>query len=515
VSPRVDPHDVQGNVLRGYGRFGFPRSRYVFFRIEDAAGGRRFVRQLLGVLTSGAPWSGPGSAGAARPRATTNAAFTYAGLAALGVPEASLRGFPGDFAMGMRARASLLGDDGPSAPEHWDPIWREREPVHLCVSIYAASPTDLEQRHDELLFMAQASGGVRALGGHRGDAGELCDHQDACALYENGRPTAKEHFGYVDGLSDPYFEGSLSNPESVLGGGKRTGAAVDTPEGWAPLATGEFLLGYPDEARECARAPEPQLLARNGTFMVYRKLHQNVASFARTLETLGKGHGGPEWVAAKFAGRWRGGAPLANFATQDSAEAFAAQLAASPSGSPAYRALRRQLLGFDFASDAQGARCPLGSHIRRSNPRAALAHGSEAAFDTPGALVDRRRMLRRGLPYGAAGTPPRDDGNHGLIFVALGAAIERQFEFVQQQWLNYGNDLQLSSEKDPLLGNHGRDVAGQGQGKFIVQGDAAQGRPPLFCGQLPRFVETRGGDYFFVPSLTALRMLAAGSIDVI
>ena len=154
----------------------------------------------------------------------------------------------------------------------------------------------------------------------------------------------------------------------------------------------------------------------------------------------------------------------------------------------------------------------MGAHIRRINPRGALEVGKEA-FNTPGALVNRRRILRRGLPYGEVSDESRDDGDHGIIFMAINASISRQFEFVQQQWINYGNDFSLANDRDPLLGNHGVDGDGNPDGRMILEVDPKDGKPPFFCVGIPRFVETRGGDYFFVPSLTALHMLAGGIVD--
>ncbi len=117
--------------------------------------------------------------------------------------------------------------------------------------------------------------------------------------------------------------------------------------------------------------------------------------------------------------------------------------------------------------------------------------------------------MRRGLPYGPyvpEGQPVRDEDDRGIIFMALGASLFRQFEFVQQQWVQYGNDAHQGNDKDVLLGNHGD------RGKFVIQGTDA-GNPPFVCGHLPDFVELRGGDYFFLPSITALRMIASGSVD--
>ena len=170
------------------------------------------------------------------------------------------------------------------------------------------------------------------------------------------------------------------------------------------------------------------------------------------------------------------------------------------------------MVAYNYDHDLDGARCPLGAHVRRINPRGALEDGKEA-FKTPGALVNRRRILRRGLPYGEVKDGNRNDGDHGIIFMVINASISRQFEFVQQQWINYGNDFKLANDKDPLLGNHGVDADGKPDGRMMLEGDPKGGEPPFFCSGIPRLVETRGGDYFFVPSLTALCMLADGIVD--
>ena len=163
----------------------------------------------------------------------------------------------------------------------------------------------------------------------------------------------------------------------------------------------------------------------------------------------------------------------------------------------------------DFRFDLMGYKCPIGAHIRRINPRGSLEFGQDGAYDTPGALDDRRRILRRGLPYGVVRDRSRDDGNHGVIFMALNTSIERQFEFVQQQWINYANDSKEGSDKDVLLGNHS-DPHGACPSKMVIHADPKSGLPPYFVDQIPRLVETRGGDYFFIPSMTALRMIAGG-----
>jgi Dyp-type peroxidase family len=526
----LDLHDVQGNIIKAYGRYGFPLGRYILFRINQAEHGRAFISALGPSITTSAAWRQGGSLtdGTAIPEVTTNIAFTYHGLRELGVPRASLQSFPDEFAMGMRARRDILGDDGSSAPEHWDPVWTEDEPPHVLIWINGRDAACLERRYREILaLVAGTGGGVQLLTGHRGAGGrEDLPYQEASAIYLDGEPTSKEHFGYTDGINNPFFKGSGEHEANVIGGGKVTHLPAETPAGWEPLETGEFLLGYKDEALECPEAPIPKLLSHNGTFLVYRKLHENVGSFDDYLAHVGREcPGGPEELAAKFAGRWRNGAPLAKFPTEKAANEFAAQWAKAKAdintaktrpereaAKQRFAELNVQFVAFDYNHDLEGARCPVGAHVRRTNPRSALEFGQSFAFRTPGAISNRRRIIRRGLPYGDS-TKRTDDGDHGIIFMAINASIRRQFEFIQQQWVNYANDFKLGNDKDPLIGNHGLTESGVADGRMVVQSDPNDPRPPFFCNKLPRFVETRGGGYFFIPSLTALRMIGEGNID--
>jgi Dyp-type peroxidase family len=528
----LDLHDIQGNIVKAYGRYGFPKGRYVLFSVCEGEAGRAFVLALAPWITTSAPWREGGYRGhrSAIPKITTNIAFSYRGLKALGVPRASLQTFPDEFAMGMQARRDILGDDGASAPETWDPVWTSELPVDILIAINGQDDECLEQRYQEVVSLAEQSrGGVILLKGHSGPGGRKdLPYQAASAIYVDGQPSAKEHFGYTDGIGDPFFKGAGSHESNLIGGGKVTRQSPEGRLGWEPLETGEFILGYKDEAFECPEAPSPKLLSHNGTFMVYRKLHENTGSFDAYLDHVGQEFpGGKEALAAKFAGRWRNGAPITKFPTEQEANAFAerwskAKADIASTKDPVERArkkdqfaeLNRQFAAFDYRDDMAGGRCPMGAHIRRANPRSALEFDHADAFETPGALSNRRRIIRRGLPYGESYTPEqrKDEQDHGIIFMALGASIRRQFEFVQQQWMNYGNDFQLANEKDALIGNHGKDARGP-CGAMVVQSDPKSQEPPFFCSKIPRLVETRGGEYFFIPSLTALRMIGEGSID--
>ena len=532
MKTELNLHDIQGNVLKTYARQDFSYARYVLLGINQPAMGRRFIRDLLPLVTTAAPWARPGDDGEAmaKPRATTNIAFSYHGLKRVELPEKSLHSFPEEFSMGMRERGDILGDTGRNAPAYWDPVWNRKDGrVDIWLSINGQSPQDIEDRYGKILeILENANGGVILLTGHRGDddADDL-PYQDAGALRDgNGEPTPKEHFGYVDGISNPFFEGTLTDPAYVLGAGKPTRKSPESLSGWEPLETGEFILGHRDEAQELPRAPVPRSLSYNGSYLVYRKLHENVGSFNRYIEEQGK-HlpDGAEQVAAKFAGRWRNGAPITTFSTRKDADRFIKKVEAAKKemaqarnritksvARVKYVRLLSKFVGFNYDDDLAGSRCPVGAHARRTNPRGALEFGVKNAFDTPGALTNRRRLLRRGLPYGKSDHDSRDDGNHGIIFMAIGASIERQFEFIQQQWINYGNDFKLANEKDPLMGNHDND-AGTGTGRMIFPAEPGSGQAPHLCSGIPQFVETRGGGYFFLPSLTALRMIGQGIVD--
>jgi Dyp-type peroxidase family len=331
---------------------------------------------------------------------------------------------------------------------------------------------------------------------------ELAATQEGGALIdpETNAFTDREHFGYADGIGNPDIAGD--GWPSPAGSGKS-----DNKGGWTPLAAGEFILGVPDEAGELPAAPTPVGLARNGTYLCLRKLHEHVGRFRRWLQDEGKSYpGGPELLAAKVVGRFRDGTPLSR----------------SPHGPVGYDLQKRmdprvipQLTDFVYGDDAEGARCPMGAHIRRVNPRDSLG------FD--GVLVDRRRIIRRGAPYGEwipEATPldevdrldradAEHESRHGVMFMSISASIERQFEFVQREWMNYGNDFRQGNDRDPLLGN--RD----GQDRMIIQSDPANPDAPAphFCVGLPQFVTTRGGEYFFIPGIEALRSIARGTTE--
>jgi deferrochelatase/peroxidase EfeB len=532
----MDLGDIQGNIVKAYGRYGFPFARHVLYHVSAAEVGRQFVTDITPLVTTSMPWSDPSTI----PLVTTNVAFTYEGLRHLDVPDDTLHGFADEFSMGMKARRDIIGDTGPNHFSRWDPIWNaeeygEAQHVHILISINGKTEATVEGRYQQIgRILSQAiaklpevkGAGVTQLVGHRGGGVDNLPYQPSAAL--TGRAD-KEHFGYSDGISGTFFRDCGEDPRLVVGGGKPTGKDPRTIEGWDPLEPGEFIFGHPDESGAYPEAPGPPLFSRNGTYLVYRKLHQNVASFNSYLEDVGaRFPGGKEALAAKLAGRWRNGAPLARFPAEAEANQFVNEVTALQQRARAKIAtvpeqsrldeLKLQFVAFDYVDDIEGARCPFGAHTRRTNPRSALEFAQKGAFGkpafaTPGALTNRRRILRRGLPYGLVEEHPTDEGDHGVIMMILNADLSRQFEFVQQQWVNFGNDFRLANDKDPIIGNHGINEACRAAGRMVIEGDKQTNTPPYFCSNMPTLVETRGGDYFFVPSMTCLRMIGLGIVD--
>ena len=460
------------------------------------------------------------------------------GLRALDLPTRTLRLLPDEFIDGMGCRADILGDVEGSAPQRWDPVWRSHldgavRPVHVWVSLNVGANSDgtpLPELGQWTAWLqelaAKSNGGVALLAGHGSDGQGLW--QDSAALMCPGPdgtmvPQPKEPFGFTDGISDPVFRGQFqadAEARAVIGAGKIAEGPYDPKTSWKALETGEFILGQVDEGQEFPVATQPPGFARNGTFMVWRKLRQDVPGFEaemRRQAALWKQVTGIaddveayETVSAKLVGRWRSGIPL--LAAPSWADHQRLMTEWADCIDPALRkprddarhqerlaAFARLLTGFRYGDDPDGAKCPFGAHIRRANPRDML---DPLLSETHGAstLTNRRRILRRGLPYADP------DGEQGVIMMAICSSIFRQFEFIQQQWMSYGLDFEAGNDTCPLTGNRAESS------KHVIPAGPANATP-FIAANLPEFVTTRGGDYFFVPSLTAIRMIAMGTVD--
>lgn len=433
--PVLELADIQGGALR-------PRpspyaATYILLRIDDRHEGRELMRRLSAVVRSAADPAPDG--------ASLSVALTYQGLKALGVPQASLDGFSWEFRQGMTARAKALGDVGANAPEHWEQPFGTGQ-IHVVLAGLAPDQAALDVAVSRARAALADLSGVVAIW-----------RQDCHAPLDEREP-----FGFRDGISHPAIEGS--------------GLAGDNPLE-PPLKAGELLLGYRDETGRFPPVPQPDVLGRNGTYVVFRKLYQDVAAFRRYLRDNASSREDAELVAAKMMGRWRSGAPLALCPMHDD-PALGEDVG------------RRNAYLFK-ADDALGYKTPPGSHVRRCNPRDADVAG----------VVRLHRMIRRGTAYGPIlpdGVLEDDGADRGLMFAFVGAHLGRQFEFVQSEWINGGEFLGLADARDPVTG-------AEGGGMFTIPK-----RPiPRRLKGLAAFVTTRGGEYAFLPSLPALRWLAA------
>jgi Dyp-type peroxidase family len=451
----LDLDDIQGVVIRGYGTL--TAARFLMFSVADPAVARAGLQRLLPRITSG------------RDRPTEvacNVAFTAEGLTRLGVPTAAGSGFAREFADGMtdHNRSRLLGDVDANEPRLWRWGGPNTAAVHMVVLVWARAKAALDK----------TTAGLRK---------DLLDagFAETIAL-DTAELTAREAFGFADGISQPTLEGLPA-------------AAADP----APVRAGEFLLGYPNEYGQMTDrpllAPDPATtglpryagradFGRNGTYLVFRQLRQDVAAFTSYLDRATRRADGRRdparraMLAAKMVGRWPSGAPLTLSPFVDDEE---------------------QAKNNDFGyrdADAEGLHCPIGAHIRRANPRDSL--NQDISADRAQEINRRHRLLRRGRSYG----PARDENGHnevGLHFLCLGANLARQFEFVQHTWLNNPNFNGLYGDPDPFVG------ARVASSTFTEQAMPVRRR----FRDLPQFVYVRGGAYFFLPSLRALRYLSS------
>jgi Dyp-type peroxidase family len=431
--------DIQGVVLRE--RPSPYVGTYIFLRIDDPGSGRQMLARLAKVVNSAEGWWN------ADLPPLLNVGLTYDGLRALGLPLESLPSFPAEFRAGMAARAEILGDTSESAPATWEAPYGRGE-IHVMLAIFATSQAPL------------AAALERAHQAHAELPGVVVVGRQEFYQLPNGRGA----FGFKDGIGNPEIEGA--------------GAPVRPGQG-PPVKAGEFVLGYPDETGNPSPTPHPPELGRNGTYLAWLKLHTKEAQFRQFLRANASGSAEEELLAAKMIGRWRSGAPLMLSPEFDDPE-----LGEDP------------LRNNDFLyhdQDPKGLICPLGAHARRMNPRDSLKDEVAA--------VNLHRMVRRGTNYGPAlpdGALEDDGADRGIVFIFMGAHLDRQFEFVKSQWANDGNFAGLGAEQDPLVG------AQNGEAVFTIPKTPVRRR----LHGLPRFTVTRGGEYFFMPGIEALRWLS-------
>lgn len=453
--PRLDAAEIQAHVLAG---FAAPLQTALFVELVDAGRARRWLRRIAARVTplSAAP---PG-----RPvRTGVCAAFTFEGLRKLAGDADAFR--EAAFKEGLHARSGLLGDPlderAPGHPRNWVVGGPGRVPdVFLLVGA---------GRRAEL---AEA---VARLEPAPGDGVRVLVAQEAAVLH--GSLGRHEHFGFRDPVSQPRLRG-LERPAP---GHDRPGRRLVWP--------GEFVFGQPGQNAMDLELPGPVASAgpewgRDGSFLVVRRLRQDVAAFRRFLAAAATELAvSPDLLAAKCFGRWPSGAPLV----------------LAPGGDdPALGRDDDRNNEFGFAGDPLGLVCPHAAHVRKAYLR------DHPTSDLAAAAVETHRLLRRSVPFGPAYPLA---GERGLLFLAYQTSIERQFEFVTRAWLNNPLLRDEGEGHDPIAGQNGRYP--HRRRRFAVPVTDARGGLRRVVLQLDEeWVVPTGGGYFFAPSLTALRLLA-------
>ena len=479
-----DGDDVQGGILDSYR--GIERGVLLLISFEDRGGAAELLKILTPLVTTDKAMKGL-SAGTL----AVNVAFTCEGLRAIGLSEMQLNWLPQEFREGMEARASVLGDLRTNHPRRWhlplrygvaqandaDAVRVELSAVHLIVQLRTGPEIDTTKGDIEDLESKLSVVGTSVLARQL-----MCRHLKPD---DPGKGKVWEHFGFFDGDSQPSIYKSKSDP--TYGN---------------QVHLGELLLGYAnqaDEAPTSADSNDAQArldFLRNGTFLVIRKLKQDVEALhsavteAATSTKLDK-----DLIYAKMMGRSRTG------------EALSAQ-----KGNPN---------DFDYKDDSEGLKCPFQAHIRRVNPRQTPARDDPLGARFP-------RLMRRSMSYGPRYVPPSEgdyspeavatnnNEERGLMFMAYNASIGEQFE-VMQRWISGGNSTGISSgQNDPFMGvaengkrRHMRfaHVADSEAGAKVFSieldgSDALLDNPP------PKpFVRLEWGAYLFTPSIRALWML--------
>ena len=474
--------DIQGFILRGY---RMPMVRHFLLQVGVPAEARKLLGRLVSGDESDAPqittardWHvgfAPGPADdpndppRRKPDYCLNLGITWAGMVALELsdklPTLAFKSF-GAFVAGAAKRAELVGDVGPGAPQNWIGGFRSGND-HILLTLHALGPEALTTYTDRIVALLGQAGAFREV--WRRDGMALMETKDGQAI-----PTTKVHFGYTDGISMTSIRGG---PEHY------------PPDHQQPCEPSLFVLM---DGAENYFVPEPRELGLNGSFAIFKMIETDVVGFENFLQA-NKAKIDPELLAAKMCGRWRNGVPLELSPDTDS----------PPGGIAPERMNDFDYVNGDGSGDPRGLRCPVGAHMRRINPRGQPVAGQ----GHNGGSNNSHRLIRRGMPYGPAYDPskPHDGVERGLLGYFINSNIENQYEFVLSQWVNdaaFAGAVRLNPKsKDPIIGTQDPN-----ESIFVIP--QADGAPPIKITGLTSFTTTKAAAYCFLPSLTAIRLIA-------
>jgi Dyp-type peroxidase family len=536
--PNLAVNQIQGNIFPGFLK---DHQTLLFLRIDDAPAFSRWLEGFVPfVATTEDVLAFNRLFKSLRRRqgeecgvqATwLNIAFSFAGLKKLEKSGMDLDRFADEaFKAGLlaRSKAGVLGDPVGSGtigdPENWLIGGPGREADVVLIGA-ADQRDDLNQRIARLvesLFPRITPDGRTLSSG-----ATVLFRQDGETL--NGPLTGHEHFGFRDGISQPGIRGRLPDGSPLTPSQNPLNVNQGKP-GQDLLWPGEFVFGYPGQSANKEveepgtdplqdrrrKAPE---FARDGSFLVFRRLHQDVGSFHQFLGSLAQRFRiSPDLVGARMVGRWTSGAPAVtsplkddpalaaddcrnnNFEFQESDERLDPANPAQLDG----EACRDVTPPSD---DPTGEKVPFAAHIRKTYPR------NDTSSSIPGlgeSSTQTHRLLRRGIPYGSqsASTPaaPVDDSiDRGLLFLAYQVSIVDQFEFVTSAWANNPNFKDGGTGFDPIIGQNAADPSRRRTFRLNLPGETA----PIETDR--DWVIPTGGGYFFAPSIASLLALAGAT----
>ncbi|KAF8654275.1 hypothetical protein AX16_003570 [Volvariella volvacea WC 439] len=470
---RLDLTNIQGDILSGLPK---KTETYYFFEITDPATFKthmkRFIREIKtvkGVLKDREAierhrkeHSKDGRKPPLIPLVGVNISFSHFGLAALEIDDGNL--VDTAFLSGQRADAENLGDAGTGTGQDFVPDWEEPfRDLHIHGVILIAGDS-----HGTVIKKLRE---IEALFDVKGSSPSIKEVTTIVGDVRPGDVSAHEHFGFLDGISNP----------AVIG--------FDTRfhPGPVPVRPGAILVGRDGDSNE----PNRDSWMIDGSFMVFRYLFQKVPEFDKFLEDnaidspgLTKEQG-KELLGARLVGRWKSGAPVDITPFIDNP-----QLALDPTRNN----------NFHFAAERDFQKlCPFAAHIRKTLPRADL--------EASGISLESRRIMRRGIQFGPELTKQekrerKTIHGRGLLFVCYQSSIVDAFQFIQKRWSNEPRfpPFERAPEEpgfDPIIG--------QGQSGRKLSGYHPD-RPQdelLLPDEL--FVVPRGGEYFFSPSLKGLK----------
>ncbi|WP_232835039.1 Dyp-type peroxidase [Pleomorphovibrio marinus] len=464
----LELHDMQGILIRGYG--ALPEAKYLLLGFEDRKLAKSYLKDMHLLITNGL----------VKPKdQAMNFALTASGIKTLGINEEDFSTFLREFKEGMTEphRQFVLGDKGEFSAGNWDWGQPGGEKVDLLLMVFAKDHELMEKILDREKERMERFG-VKLL--HSLPTALLQDH--------------KEHFGFRDDISQPRIKE----------------LAKTYQEGDFPA--GEFFLGYRDLYDEYPLSPsvaeqedsmdllpisyenkQRKDLGKNGSYLVFRQMQQDVVAFWEYMKTKTISEEEAILLASKMVGRWPDGSPLT----------------LCPDG-PNMDLSQENDFNF-WKEDKLGLKCPIGAHIRRTNPRDHLVTETNAKDSKE--MAGKHRMLRKGRPYGKpleADIDPlkmmmkADDGEErGLHFICLVTDIRRQFEFVQNSWVNFHKFGGLDQDADPIIGNHYQE-GNLKTDEFSVPQFPVRKK----YEKLPNFTKVRGGAYFFVPGMRAMKFLS-------